>query len=246
MYKEGMERQMIDQKKFMEKINRLKEKCQMDPSLTREEVEAEFQEDGLTAAQMQLVFEVLFPEKKEPEYTEEEKAYLKAYEDDIRAMKPEEPGERARLLDQMKNGTQDAMTLPRLTELYLPKVIEKAKEYRTPEVTIDELVEEGNISLMLALGETAPEMLTEEFVLFSMEAGMRVLAEDVKNLKSQDQKLVERVQMLDDAITELTEELGRKVTIYELCDHLDMSEKEVQDIMKLAGEDPEEEQEGDE
>ena len=69
-----------------------------------------------------------------------------------------------------------------------------------------------------------------------------MLAEDMKNLKSQDQKLVERVQMLDDAITELTEELGRKVTIYELCDHLGLSEKEVQDIMKLAGEEPEEEE----
>lgn len=233
---------MIDQAKFMEKINRLKEKCQKDPSVSREDVEAEFQADGLTAAQMQLVFEVLFPEKKEPEFTEEEKAYLKAYEKDIKTMKPEEPGERARLLEKIKKGEQDATTLPRLTELYLPKVIEKAKEYRSSEVSVDELVEEGNISLMLALGETAPEMLTEEFALFSMEAGMRVLAEDMKNLKSQDQKLVERVQMLDDAITELTEELGRKVTIYELCDHLGLSEKEVQDIMKLAGEEPEEEE----
>ncbi len=232
---------MIDQAKFMEKINQLKEECRRNPSITRKDVEAEFREDGLTAAQMQLVFEVLFPEKKKPEFTEEEIAYLEAYREDMKSMKPEEPGERARLLEKMKTGEQDENTLRRLTELYLPKVIEKAKEYRCTEVTVDELVEEGNISLMLAMGETAPEMLTEDFVLYSMEAGMRVLAEGMKKMKAQDQKLVEQVQRLDDAITELTEELGRKVTIYELCEHLGMSEKEVQDIMKLAGEEPEKE-----
>lgn len=231
---------MIDQIQFLEKMNRLKEECRKNPSLTREEITRRFDGDGLTAAQMQLVFEVLFPVKEEVPYTEEEQAYLRAYEEDIRLMKAEVPGERERLIGKLKEGRPDSQTIPRLTELYLPQVIAKAKEYHCAEVTIDELVEEGNISLMLALGESAPEELCEQLVLDAMEEGIAALAEGMKRMKSHDRNLVEKVQMLDDAITELTEELGRKVTIYELCERLELTEQEVADIMRLAGEEPEE------
>jgi DNA-directed RNA polymerase sigma subunit (sigma70/sigma32) len=230
---------MIDQVQFLKKINDLKEECRKNPALSREEIASRFEEDGLTAAQMQLVFEVLFPEKEEIDYTEEEKAYLKAYEEDIRNMKAEYPGEREELLNKLKAGKADANTIPRLTELYLPQVIAKAKEYHCEEVTIDELVEEGNISLMLALGESAPEDICEIMVLEAMEDGIAALADGMKKMKSHDRSMVEKVQMLDNAITELTEDLGRKVTIYELCEHLNMTEQEVADIMRLAGEEPE-------
>ena len=50
-----------------------------------------------------------------------------------------------------------------------------------------------------------------------------------------------KVEMLDEAITTLTEELGRKVTLEELAVHMGLEEEEVISILKLAGEDVEEE-----
>ena len=60
-------------------------------------------------------------------------------------------------------------------------------------------------------------------------------------LQSQDKRMVEKVEMLDEAITTLTEELGRKVTLEELAVHMGLEEEEVISILKLAGEDVEEE-----
>ena len=53
-------------------------------------------------------------------------------------------------------------------------------------------------------------------------------------------KMVEKVAMLDEAIKMLTEELGRKVTIDELAVYIGMTEDEIEDILKLTGEDSEE------
>ena len=43
--------------------------------------------------------------------------------------------------------------------------------------------------------------------------------------------------MLDESIKTLTEELGRKVTIDELAVYMGMTEDEIDDILKLTGED---------
>ena len=52
--------------------------------------------------------------------------------------------------------------------------------------------------------------------------------------------MVEKVSALDEAITKLTDELGHKVTFEELMVYMDMSEQEIKDIMRLAGEEAEE------
>ena len=52
--------------------------------------------------------------------------------------------------------------------------------------------------------------------------------------------MAEKVEALDEAITALTEELGRKVTIDELAVYMGMTEDEIEDILKLTGEDNEE------
>ena len=46
--------------------------------------------------------------------------------------------------------------------------------------------------------------------------------------------------MLDEAIKTLTEELGRKVTIDELAIYMGLTEDEIEDILKLTGEESEE------
>ena len=46
---------------------------------------------------------------------------------------------------------------------------------------------------------------------------------------------------MDESITKLTEELGRKVTIDELSVYMGMTEDEINDILRLTGEEPGEE-----
>ncbi len=62
----------------------------------------------------------------ESKFSDEEKQYLAEYTEDLKAMKQEQEGERAELLK--KAVAQDALAKSRLIELYLPQVVEIAKE----------------------------------------------------------------------------------------------------------------------
>jgi DNA-directed RNA polymerase specialized sigma subunit len=70
-----------------------------------------------------------------------------------------------------------------------------------------------------------------------------MLIEEHAEVKSRDNKMVEKVTMLDESIKTLTEELGRKVTIDELAVYMGMTEEEIHDILRLMGEESEDEEE---
>ena len=73
----------------------------------------------------------------------------------MKAMKQEQEGERAELLK--KAVAQDALAKSRLIELYLPQVVEIAKELHEEGIYLGDCVQEGNVSLILAL-----DMLPED------------------------------------------------------------------------------------
>ena len=53
--------------------------------------------------------------------------------------------------------------------------------------------------------------------------------------------MVDQVTRLDETIREMTDELGRKVDVQEVADRLELTEEQVRDILKLTGEEPEDE-----
>ena len=124
---------------------------------------------------------------------------------------------------------------------YLPKVVEEAVKLHHADVFIGDMIQEGNISLMLALKEIASGSDEEELILEEIRAGMLAMAEAQDETKRQDGKMVARVAELDEAIQSLKEEMGRKVSIDEVAERMGISEDEVEDILKLAGEDVKEE-----
>ena len=55
--------------------------------------------------------------------------------------------------------------------------------------------------------------------------------------------MVQKVSDLDETIRNMKEEYGRKVSVDEVADRMQISEDDVADILKLAGEEVEEEEE---
>ena len=51
--------------------------------------------------------------------------------------------------------------------------------------------------------------------------------------------MVEQVSRLDETIRQMTDELGRKVDVEEVAGRMGLTEDEIRDILKLAGEEPE-------
>lgn len=251
---------MNDKARFLEKLNGLLALAKGQESrITIEEVKAYFSEDALTEEQMELVFDYLLAQKisvigyvkmdigeeeKEVEYTEEEKAYLKEYEMDLQAISQATPEELEELYRQAMDGEEVAKN--RLVEVYLKEVVEIAKQMYEPEVFLGDLIQEGNLGLVLGV-----EMLTSvqtvaqarDIITRQIRQSIQMLLEEQNELNSRDKKMVEKVQALDEAITALTEELGRKVTIDELAIYMGMEIEEIEDILKLTGEESETEEE---
>lgn len=241
---------------FLKKLNGLvaMAKGQGD-QITIDEVKAYFADAALTEEQLELVFDYLLAQKvvvkgyikmteaaeEKVTYTEEEEAYLKEYLNDLEAFKEEKAGEKESLFAKLIGG--DASAKNRLTELYLKEVVEIAKEMYHPELFLGDIIQEGNVGLILGMDMLADVATAHETIVNQVKQCIQMLIEEHAEVKSRDNKMVEKVTMLDESIKTLTEELGRKVTIDELAVYMGMTEEEIDDILRLMGEDSEDEEE---
>ena len=238
---------------FLKKLNGLvaMAKGQGD-QITIDEVKAYFADAALTEEQLELVFDYLLAQKvvvkgyikmteateEKLTYTEEEEAYLKEYLNDLEAFQEEKAGEKESLFAKLIGG--DASAKNRLTELYLKEVVEIAKEMYHPEIFLGDIIQEGNVGLILGLDMLADVATAHETIVNQVKQCIQMLIEEHAEVKSRDNKMVEKVTMLDESIKTLTEELGRKVTIDELAVYMGMTEEEIDDILRLMGEESEE------
>ena len=240
---------MIDQSQFRKKLEELLEQADVqDKRLTNEQIKEFFAEDGLTEEQMLLVYDFLMSQKivvsgyykqqtteqiDENKFSDEEKQYLAEYTEDLKAMKQEQEGERAELLK--KAVAQDALAKSRLIELYLPQVVEIAKELHEEGIYLGDCVQEGNVSLILAL-DMLPEDDADAFIQQEIRQGILAMMEEHKELKRRDKKMENQVNNLDETLHKMADEKGRGITMSELAEHMKISEDEILDIIKLAGE----------
>ena len=243
---------MKDKAEFLKKLNDLvtvvREKGNQ---ITVDEVKTYFSGMDLNEEQIELVFDYLLAQKVVVKgyikmdmptseeiqlvLTEDEEAYLKEYQEDLKAFKAVTEQERELLFEKMIKG--DSFAKNRIVEIYLQDVIEIAKEMYHPEIFLGDLIQEGNVGLILGAelvtdAKTAHQTITEQ-----IRQSIQMLIEEHTELSSRDKKMVEKVAMLDESIKTLTEELGRKVTIDELAVYMGMTEDEIEDILKLTGED---------
>lgn len=239
----------MTQQEFQEKLEELLAAARDGGSrISREEIGRRFAEDGLAPEQLQLIYEYLLSKKivvegyeKEPAaeentLTPEDEKYLEQYLRQLEELRPEEEGEQERLLEEIRGGASGAKK--RLTELYLREVADLARSAWVPEISTADLIQEGNLQLMLALEELPQGNAAQvrEWLLAQIREAMLALTEEQKDVRSRDRKMVSRVEELKDTITILKEEFGRKLYLDEVADYMHISEEEVEAILKLAGE----------
>ena len=246
---------MIGKTEFLEKLNYLLKLAQAQGNqITIEEDKAYFSKDALTEEQVELVFEYLMAQKvavkgyvkltseeEKTQFTEEEERYLKEYELELKSIREAQPGELEKLLKKVIEGDENAKA--RLIELYMGQVVQIAKQMHQPEVFLGDLIQEGNLGIVLGVEMITDPETAEETILLQVKQSMQLLLEEQSELSNRDKKMVEKVQALDESIQALTEELGRKVTIDELAVYMGLEVEEIEDILKLTGEESEEERE---
>lgn len=247
---------------FQKKLEQL---CQMaeqnEKKLTTEQVRECFAEGDLETEQLLRVLqylkskgiEILGAETKESEeetalpektlgtpapLTGEEEQYLQDYLEGLTETVYEEEQWKS-LVSRWLVG--DAMAKADLLAFYLPYVAHTAKEYHCEEIALPDLIQEGNIGLLMALdGEKEFQNGQEDaWIKEQILKGIQEAIEEQTEQKIHDDVLVSRVEKLESAVKDLTdEEDGElKFSVAELAVILDMKEDEIRDVLRLTGDD---------
>lgn len=179
------------------------------------------------------------PEEQEQKVplTPEEEEYLKEY---LEGLEEQEQGERSaeELFELLSKG--DTLAQAELSQKYLHAAAEMAVEMNCEEIFIADLIQEANISLLMALGEEEPEEKDEKWLLGRIRCGIRHAIEEQTQRKFEDDYLVAKVEKLEAAVRELTEDEedeSSKFSVEELAIILDMDEEEIRDVLRLTGDD---------
>lgn len=226
--------------------------------ISRKAVEENFTGGEFDAEQMNLVYDFLLAKgirvegyekevEEENELSPEAEAYLKAYTEELEAIRVYTEAEIDALIMAVRRGEDEPRE--RLAEAMMKKIPAMAKKLYHPDVLMPDLIQEGNLFLIIAInnliGRAELDLAeAKEELLRSAREGMETLSEQLKDVKQQNRKMVGKVEDLKDNITVLKDELGRKIFLDELAQFMDITEEEAADILKLAGEDVPEDEEG--
>ena len=193
--------------------------------------------EAIAAAPQEETEDTFEQEEKKVPLTPEEEAYLKEY---LEGLDEQEQGERstAELFALLSQG--DDLAQAELSQKYLRAAAEMAVEMNCEEIFIADLIQEANISLLMALGEEEPAQKDETWLLDRIRAGIRNAIEEQTQRKFEDDYLVAKVEKLESAVRELTEDEddeNSKFSVEELAIILDMDEEEIRDVLRLTGDD---------
>ncbi|MBE5957375.1 MAG: hypothetical protein E7254_00725 [Lachnospiraceae bacterium] len=165
--------------------------------------------------------------------SEEELKFIEMYKNDMANIKSLESAERKALIENMKQG--DAAAMATLTEDCLSIVHEIATNFTGRGLTLGDLIQEGNIGLMLCLPEFTGE--TEDFDNYVREKVSEAIDEAISiqvNSERISSHLAQRMNSLDDISKELTEKLGHAPSIEELSEEMHISTDEVETIIRTS------------
>ncbi len=133
----------------------------------------------------------------------------------------------------------DAAALEAAAQMYLPMVCDLAGEYeQDAAVPVEDLVQEGNIALWMALSalEEAESLAAVEAQLMNaVNTRMEEAMKEEMDESDSDHAMAKKVDRLHQAILSLEDDLGHPVSVEELSAFLEMPVDEINSILNLAG-----------
>lgn len=201
---------------------------------TPETVKEYFAEDALSEEQIAMIMAYAGEVREEAKLSEEEHAYLEDYELFLEVIDPEEPGEKELLFEKLHQGNE--FVKERLTSLYLKVVPQEAMKIRRGSLFLGDLIQEGNIGLAMGINAAVGSRNPHEVILQHIRAEMNHAVEKADSSDRIDQEMIGKVRALDESLTKLEKDLGRKVYLEEIAADMGITEEEVKEIIKLTGE----------
>lgn len=211
-------------------------------------VEKFFDEEGMDREKLQKVYDFLEVQGIHIEGYKKENAAVKASECENEGQnsvseKPEERKEMVPLTAEEEEYLEEylesfeGMDKEDLIYRYQDEVIKAARELNSEEFFFGDLVQEGNMGLLMALKNVDGKENIHDWLCSEIRSTIRLFIEDQTQQKKEDDILVEKVRNLEVRVKELTEDEDVKYSVEELAVFLDMDVEEMESVLRLTGDD---------
>lgn len=236
---------MTEQEKFVAAIARLKSLAgEYENVLAKEDIKEELSDMQLDESQLELVYQYLTenkitvvnyePVREQAEDTQEEDdRFLAMYLEELQEQEPVSE----QVLDEWLSSylAGDTSLMDSIVSAMLPQVVDFAKTYKNQGLFLSDVIQEGNIGLLMGVGELKKD--------FTVTQAKEFLAKSICNameaaLYEQDEAVKTEEQMVRDAdevsrvIRQLEEEYGRKPMIEDIAERMKKDISEIEDIIE--------------
>lgn len=244
---------MEERIKFKNILDEIEEKAKtQDGKITVSQIQTYFAQMDLEETQRKLVYDFIISrnitvtgydcleeaEVKRQELTKEEKDFLNDYLESLENIKTFSKEEENHLYSLILQ--KDAMAKSQLTEGMLMMAVNIAKEYGGRGVLIGDLIQEGNIGLLLGVDQLEDQKDIKNFqeVKAYLEKQIResmiAAIEEQADIKQSGVRMLEKINYINESLKDLKEDLGRNVTIEEIAEYTKKTEEEIRDVLRLA------------
>lgn len=234
----------MNQVEFARVLQQLKDTARLQENmLTSEQIQEAFDSLSLTEEQMGLIHEYLnksnigidAPSDSDANLTSEDTSYLNMYLEELKDLPEVTDGEKRAVM--MSALAQDSSACSKLTEIFLPQVVEIAKLYAGQGALVEDLIGEGNVALsmgvtMLDCVESIDEI--DGFLAKMIMDAMEEYISDDTDSHQAGEKVLDKVNLVNDKSKEMAEELLRKVTVEELAQEMQLDEEEIREAIRLS------------
>ena len=166
---------------------------------------------------------------------EAESEYLNMYLDEVKNVKDNTMT--IELFEKMKAGDDGAKEI--IVNAYLPKVISVASSYQSHGLSQSDLIQEGNIGLLMAMAQleelNSIEQI-EEIIDSSIREAMLAAIDEFEITNNNNNHIIKKADMVKEKAEELSEAMNDKMTMEDMADYMDMDLSEIQDILRITGE----------
>lgn len=168
--------------------------------------------------------------------SQKDSLYLQMYLEDLSAIKSCTIDQEIELVSKICEG--DMVAKNRYIEVQLRAVVYIAKEYVGKGMTIEDLIQEGNMGLMAAV-DKIPKTLEhnsniKSFVLDYVRGFIEDAIQDQDQNYDFEDKLIKKTEFLNNLANDLAEEMGRAATLSELSAYAKISEQELVDLLNMS------------
>lgn len=210
----------MDREMFQKKLQKFMRERAAGP-FDSQDVEDFFQDEQLDKEQIAMIMDYVSQKRQENSLSTAEQTYLEEY---------------LAALDEAPKESWEGQN-----RSYLRYAAQEAVRYHDSSLSLEDLIQEAGLGLAAGLlaaeGAEDPDAVIKDSIRRELSRALQ----DSKAAQSDDRRMVEKVRALDESLTRLEKDLGRKVYPEEIAADMGISEEEVRNIIKLTGEDTGEE-----